>query len=153
MQLRHNDALGTVHDKRAGGGHQWDFAHIDFLLFHFLDGRLGGLFVHDDQAHTCPQRRAECQATLLTFFDVKRGLAEVVLDELQASKTIMRDDWENRQKGGLKAFVLTISNRDSGLQECIIGLKLSREHIGHIQYRFTFRKTLANTLFLGVGIG
>ncbi len=38
VQLRDDDALGTVDDEGAVLGHQRDFAQIDLLLLHVLDG-------------------------------------------------------------------------------------------------------------------
>src|SRR5690606_36349255 len=51
VQLRHNDALGTVDDKRARIGHERHFAHVYFLLFYFFDGGLAYLAIHQYQAH------------------------------------------------------------------------------------------------------
>src|SRR6185369_17359246 len=41
VQLRNDHALGTVDHERTSGGHERNFAHVDFLLLPFLDGRLG----------------------------------------------------------------------------------------------------------------
>ena len=38
VQLRHDDALGAVHDERAVGRHQRDVAEEDFLLLHVAQG-------------------------------------------------------------------------------------------------------------------
>jgi hypothetical protein len=41
VQLGDDDALGTVDDEGAGGGHERNLAHVDFLLLDFLDRFLG----------------------------------------------------------------------------------------------------------------
>ena len=45
MQLRHNDALSTVDNKRASASHKRNFAHVDFLLFDLFNGRFRDLAV------------------------------------------------------------------------------------------------------------
>ena len=66
MQLRDDDALGAVDDEGAGVGHERNFAHVDFLLLHVLDGLLGGraVLVIDDKTHGHAQRRAEVMPRL-----------------------------------------------------------------------------------------
>ena len=72
MQLRHNDALCAIDHERAIDRHQGQFAHVDFLLFHFLDnGFRWRLFVKNDQTNLGAQWRRVSQTSLLTFFDVK----------------------------------------------------------------------------------
>ena len=51
MQLRHDDALGAVDDKRACAGHERNFAHVHFLLFNFFNSRLRDLTIKQHQAY------------------------------------------------------------------------------------------------------
>ena len=74
MQLRNDNALSTIDHKRAIFCHEWNFTHVDFLFFHFLD--LAGIAVEDHQTDTSAQRRGKSQAALLAFLDVERGIAE-----------------------------------------------------------------------------
>ena len=88
VQLRNDHALGAVDDERAGGGHERNFAHVDFLLLHFLDHWLGRRFlVEHHQAHLGAQRRREGQAALLAFFDVERRLRQNVADRIRDAQT------------------------------------------------------------------
>ena len=96
MQLRDDDALGTVDDEGAGRRHERDLAHVDFLLLHFLDRGLAGLAVHDDQAHAGAQRCAEVQAALLALLHVEGRLAQRVADELQTRHVVVRRDRKDR---------------------------------------------------------
>src|SRR5690606_30853719 len=51
MQLGDHNTLGAVDNERAAVSHQWDFSHVDFLLFDILDGLGGGLFIKQNQTH------------------------------------------------------------------------------------------------------
>jgi len=83
VQLRDNYALGAVDHERACRGHERQFAHVDFLLFHFLDYGLGRRFlIKDDQAHLRAKRRRKGQAALLAFFDIERWITKYVGQKL-----------------------------------------------------------------------
>ena len=128
VQLRHDHALGAVDDERAVVGHERHFAHVDFLLLHFLDDRLGRRFlVQDHQAHLGAQRRREGQAALLAFLDVERRVAQHVRQEFEARKTIVRHDRENGGEGGLQAFVLALVTDGVRLQETLVGFELGSQ--------------------------
>jgi hypothetical protein len=99
-------------------GHERQFAHVDFLLLHFLDDRLGRRFlVQDDQAHFRTQGRRERQATLLAFLDVERRVAEHVGEELEARKTIVRHDREDGGESGLQTVVLRADGMTSSCKK------------------------------------
>ncbi len=83
MQLRDDDAFGAVDDERAVVRHERNLAHVDFLLFHLLDGLLGRLLIHDDQARLGAQRGAVGKAALLALRNVERGRQQGEPDELQ----------------------------------------------------------------------
>src|SRR5690606_25861395 len=89
MQLRHNDALGTIDDKRARIGHERHLAHVYFLFLDFLDGGLAYLAVHQYQAHFGTQWRGVSQAAHLAFFNIEYRVAQHVADELQARHSVM----------------------------------------------------------------
>ena len=115
VQLRHNDALSTVNDERAGIGHERHFAHVDFLLLEFLDRRLGRFLVHDDQTHLGAQGRGVGQTTLLTFLDIKHRRTKLIAAEFQARHFVMAFNREYRRKGRLQAFAFTLGIRRVGL--------------------------------------
>ena len=151
MQLGHDHTFRTVDHERAGGGHERNLAHVDFLLLDLLD--LGGvLAVVDDQAYFCAQRRVEGQTTLLTFLDVKRRVGQVVRHELHACQTIVRHDGENGVERRLQTFALALCNRSVLLQELGIRLNLGGKQEGNLMNRCAFRETLANTLLLGKAV-
>ena len=153
VQLRDDDPLGAVDDERAVGGHERNLAHVHLLLLDFLDGRLGRLAVHDDQAHAGTQRRAEGQATLLAFHDVEGRVAERVADELQPRHLVVRGDREDRGEGRLQAFVLAVGDVALELQELRVRLELGLEEVRHVLHDPPFGEGLADALLFGERIG
>ena len=149
MQLTHDDPFRAVDDKRAVHGHERQFAHVDLLLFDFLDGGLGSLAVIDDQTQARAQRRAKRQAPLLTFDDIERRRPKQVTDKLEARHLVVRDDRENRGESGLKSIVVTLSPQPIGLKKVSIGFKLSRQQIRHLLDNGAFGEALADALLLG----
>src|SRR5690606_13462563 len=153
VQLRHDDALGTVDDEGAGGGHERNFAHVHFLFLDILDLLGGGLAIENHQAHLGAKRAGEGQAALLAFLDVEGRLAELVLDELQACVARVRDDGEDGVESGLEALNTTLRCGQVDLQELGVRLKLGGQQERYVQYGRAFRKTLANALLLGIRVG
>ena len=83
MQLRNDDPLGSIDDKRTSCRHQRDLAHIQRLVFLYLfDG--AGVPIQKDQANASAQGTGKSQAALLTFFDVESRLTQHKIDELEA---------------------------------------------------------------------
>ena len=71
VELRDDDALGSVDDERAVVGHQRDVAEEDFLFLgvaHVLDAGVGILVV-DEEAEGDLQRNAVGHAALLALLD------------------------------------------------------------------------------------
>ena len=149
MQLADDDALGTVDDERAGGGHERDLAHVDLLLLYFLDRGLARLLVHDGQAHLGAQRTGKGEAALLALLDVERRLAQREADEFQARILRMALDRENRGKRRLQPFVLALFRRHRRLQKRGEGIELRGQQERHVQYGRALGEALADTLFLG----
>ena len=109
MQLRNDDTFSTIDDERAGRRHERQLAHIHFLLFHFLDDRLGWRFlIENHQSHFGTQRRCIGQAALLTFFYIERWIAQNIRQKFQASKSIMRHNRKNGRKGRLQALIFAL---------------------------------------------
>ena len=153
VQLGDDDALGAVDDERAGGGHERDLAHVDLLLLHFLDGRLGRFLVHDREAHLGAQRARVGKAALLAFLDVERRLAQRVADELQARVARVAADREDRSERGLQALVLARFPRHHSLQKGGKGLQLRGKQERHVQHGSPLGEALADALTFGEGIG
>ena len=74
-ELRDDDALGAVDDEGAALGHHGEVAHEDVLL-----ADLAGLLV--DEAHHHGERRREGHVLVAALLDGLRGLAELILAEL-----------------------------------------------------------------------
>ena len=89
MQLRHDDAFGSIDNKGPGIGHQRQVAHVDFLLFYvFHRFLLGGtLLVINDQADLDAQRRRIGHTAQFAFPDIKRSIPEFIADILKCSVT------------------------------------------------------------------
>ncbi len=149
VQLRNNHAFGAVDDERTGGGHERQFTHIHLLLLDLLDRWLDRFLVHDDQPDPGTQRRAECQTALLAFLDVKRGVTERVADKLETRHLVVGNDREDRRKRGLQTLRLAVVGVDAFLQELLVRLKLSRQHVGDVQHHSTLGEALADAFFLG----
>ena len=147
VQLRHDDALGAVDDERAGVGHERNLAHVDLLLLHFLDGRLGRFLVHDRQAHLGAQRRGEGQPALLALLDVERRRAQRVAHELEARIARMALDREDRGERRLQTLVLAALGSDLGLQEGRVRFDLRRQQKRHRQHVARLAKLLRMRFF------
>ncbi len=152
VQLRDDDALGAVDDEGAGGGHERNLAHVDFLLLDFLDGFLRRFAVHDDQAHARAQRRGEGQAALLALLHVERGLAQHVLDVFETRVAAVARDREDRGERGLQTLVPPRFGRGFRLQEFSEGLDLGGEQERRIEHGRALGEALADTFLFGVGI-
>ncbi len=153
VQLRHDDALGTVDDEGAVVGHQRDFAEVDLLLLHVLD-RLGGRFlVVDDQAHGHAQRRAVAHAALAALALVEHRLAQLVAHVLQGGIAAVAGDREHRLQRGVQAVVGALGRVNVLLQELAVGVDLDGEQERHLEDRALLAEILADALFFGVRIG
>ncbi len=156
VQLRHDDALGTVDDERAVVGHQGHFAHVNLLLFHFLDhlGLRGrGLAVIDDHLQARTHGRCKGQTPQLALALIERRLGDVEFDELHLDEAIVRNNGERREESGLQAFGFALLGRHFLLQEGDVRILLHRQQIRHVQYAAALAKALANPLALGVAVG
>ncbi len=114
MQLRYDNPLRTIDHERSVGRHERNFAHVNFLLFDFLD-RIWSLTVQNHQANPCTQRRCKCQPALMAFSHIESWFAEHKADEFKPSIPRMRNDREDRVKRCLQAFVFAIFSRNIGL--------------------------------------
>src|SRR5690606_38670059 len=108
VQLRHDDALGTVDDEGTVVRHERNFAHIDFLLLDLTDGGTARFAIHQHQAHLGTQWRRIREATLLAFLDVEYRVTQGIADELESSHAIMAHDGEYGVEGGLKTVFFTL---------------------------------------------
>jgi len=153
VQLRHDHALGAVDDERALLGHERHFAHVDLLLFDFLDHLGlggGGLTVINDELHTGTNSRGKGQTTGLALAHIERWLGQVVFDELHLDKTVVRDDGERSFKRCLQAFWRALTRCALSLQERGVGVLLHLQQIGNFQHAVAAAETLADALAFGI---
>ena len=149
VQLRHDDALGTVDDEGAVVGHQRDFAEVDLLLLHVLDGLGRRLAVVDHQAHGDAQRRAVAHATLAALALVEDRVAQLVADVFQRGIAAVAGDREHRLQGGVQAEVTALGRIDVFLKELAIGIHLDGQQERHFEDRALLAEVLADTLLFG----
>ena len=155
MQLRHDDALGTIDDEGAVVGHERQFAHVDFLLLDVLDllGARRGLLVIDDQTHQHAQRCCVSCATQLTLALIEHRLAKAVVDILERRVARVADDRENRLERGVQAEVVALIWLLIGLQEPAVGLDLRCQQERHLQNAGALAKVFADAFLFGERIG
>jgi len=156
VELRHDDALGTVDDERAVVGHQGHFAHVDLLLLHFLDhlGLAGrGFAIVNDHLQAGAHGRCKRQTPELTLTLIERRLGDVELDELHLDEPVVRDDRERGQERGLQAFGFALLGRHFLLQESDVGLLLHGQQVRNVQHAAALGETLADPLAFGVAVG
>lgn len=153
VQLRDDDALGAVDDEGAVVGHQRDFAEVDLLLLHILDGLGRRLAVVDHQAHGHAQRRTVAHATLTALTLVEDRIAQLVADVFQGGIAAVAGDREDRLQCSVQAVVRALGRIDVFLQEFTVGIHLDCEQERHFENRTLLAEILADTLFFGERIG
>eukprot|EP00042_Codosiga_hollandica_P059795 m.920339 g.920339 ORF g.920339 m.920339 type:complete len:594 (-) comp63583_c0_seq1:122-1903(-) len=154
VQLRHDDALGTVDDETAVVGHQGHFAHVDLLFLDLLDGlRLGRLTVIDDHLQARAHGGCVGQPPLLALTGVERRLGDVELEELHLDKTVVRNNRERREESRLKPFGLAFGGGHVLLQEGHVAVLLHGQQIGNVENALALAEALADPLALGIAVG
>ena len=148
VQLRNDNALGTVDNEGTIVGHERNFAHVDFLFFNVFNGAFRRFALVDHQTQFDAQRCRVGHATDLTFFNVKNRFAQTVADVLQLRVTAVAF---NREYGTESCFQTILPFRIL-LDELLKRVKLDRKEIRYVQNLRTFTKILTNTFFLGIGV-
>ncbi len=148
MQLRNNNALGTIDNKGTVIGHERNFAHVHFLFFDVFYGAFRRFTFVDHQTQFDAQRCRIGHATNLTLFHVEDRLTQTVADVLQFRITAVA---LNREYGTERRFQ-TILAFGILLDELLERVKLDRKEIRNIQNLWTFSKILTNAFFLGIGV-
>ena len=151
VQLGHDHALGAVDHEGAVLGHERQFAHVDFLLFHFLRAAVldRRFLVIEREAHQHAQRRGIGEAAHDAFLHVERRLAELVLDIFQRRVARIARDREHRLEGRMQADVGPLLGSLVLLQELQVGFELDGQKIGDFQDARPFAKVLADAFLLG----
>lgn len=147
VQLRDDDALGAVDDEGTVVGHQRDFAQIDLLLLHVLDGLGRRLAVVDHQAHGHAQRRAIAHATLTAFTLVKHRLTQLIAHVFERGIAAVAGNREHRLQCRVQTEVLTLVRLHVFLQEFAVGIDLDGKQERHFENRALLAEVLADTLF------
>src|SRR5208282_2727217 len=144
MQLRDDDALGTVHHEGAVTGHQRNLAEIDFLLLDVLDRAAPVLDVPDDELNLDLQRRRVSHAALMAFLDVVLGRAELVRDELERGGLVEILDRKYRLENCLQTNVRAVLGRDADLQEVVVRALLNLDQIRNLDDLLDLAERAAN---------
>ena len=150
VQLGNDNTLGTVDNEGTVFRHQWDFAHVDFLLFDVLDRLVRRFFVENDQTDFYPQRYGVRNTAQHAFFDIKCRFAQAITNVLQRSIAGVADDRENGFEGRMQAHVAELIFSRSRLQEFTIRIQLDCQEIRHIHDVRQLAKVLADTFFLSI---
>ena len=106
VELRYDDALGTVDDERAGFGHERNFAHVNFLFFDVANVSGAGFLidiVHHETDGNLQRRRERHSALTALVHIVLRFLENVVTFELERGRFIEVVDRENRLENRLQS--------------------------------------------------
>ena len=149
VQLRNDHALRAIDDERAVVSHERQFAHVDLLLTHILDGFRLGVLVVDDQAHHHAQRRGVGHAANTAFLLIKHRITEPIAHVLECSTARIARHREDGIKGCVQPGGLPLLRRQINLQELTIGIDQRREQEGDFQRGFQLAEILANSLLLG----
>ena len=120
VQLRDHDAFRAVHDERAGGRHQRDFAHVNLLLLH-------ALFLLEVEGHV--ERRGVSLALAHALADAHLRLRQLVAREVQRDLLVVARDREHLAEHRLQSGLLALRGRDALLQEFLVGIGLQLDEI------------------------
>ena len=130
MQLRDNNTLGAIDDKRTIIGHQRNFTEIDLLLFNVLNRFVGRFLVVNHQPDSDPQRHRIGHAAELTLLDIKSGLTQDVVDVLKCCIACIANDREYRVESCMQAGILSITDSHTHLRKVFIRIELNCQQIG-----------------------
>ena len=91
--------------KEPGRRHERQFAHVDFLFFHFFDDRFWLEILYRESPNAPLHAKAkQSQTAQLTFLDVKRLDRLKRRKEILNERTIVRHDRKYRSEGRLQAL-------------------------------------------------
>ena len=131
MQLRHDNALGTVDNKGALGGHVRNHAKIDMLLYR-LEVLVVRIFA--TQFHFGLQRNAVSKATLDTLLDGITGRINVIIKEFELEIISCVSDGEILFENFKQPLVKTVVGIGLNLEEVFERLHLNIEEIRVIKF-------------------
>ncbi len=151
MQLRYDNALGTVDDESAGLGHQRNFAEVDVLLFHVPDRFDPGFLINvpNDQADHDFQGSREAHATLPALVDGILRFFEGIADELDRRRLLEVLNRKDRPEHPFQTRVLALVRVDFHLQKLAVAVALNFDQIRHIDGGGDFGKTLPRPRIAG----
>ena len=144
VELRYDDALGTVDHECAARSHVGDVAQVHVL---HLGVEILVLRVGARKAEFCLQRNTVRQASLKTFLNRILRRIDKVVDELQLVAVPHILDGEYFLENLVQTFVLPAFRSGFKLEEILEGLQLNLEQIRVFQY---FGACEINSLRLGL---
>ena len=155
MKLANDHALGTVHCKRTGPGHEWDLSEVDLLLLdvrHTANIRLR-VHVPDDQANGHLEGCRVGHAALATLLDVVLRLVERVGHELQRGAVTKVLDGEDALKDALETEVGALFCRDAELKELLVALTLDTDEVLSVEGSLGLAEVPAESEVVGKQVG
>ena len=122
VHLRNDDALGAIDDKGAVFGHEWQVAHIDFLLFNILDRFRAGFVVNveNNQTQRHFQRCRIGHAALLAFLDIVFRALKIIGNKFQHGCAAEIGDWKHGFENRLQTVLVAAFGGRFHLQKLII---------------------------------
>ncbi len=136
MELRDDDALGTVDDEGTGLGHQRDLAEVDLLLLDVAHDALATLAgVVDHELGRDLDRRRERHAALAALIDVVLRLLEIVRDVDELARAVEVLDREDAAEDRLEPDFPALTRRSVRLQELVVARLLDVDEVRDLDDR------------------
>ena len=152
MQLGNDHPLGAVNNKSTVFGHEWNFTHVDFLLFDVLDvlDRLAAFAVKNNQVYLNAQRSSIGNAAHDALFDIKGGLTQTIAHVFQRSIARITDNREHRFESGMQAYIAQLFLIYPCLQKFSVRIQLDGQQVRNIHNVLQLAKVFADTFFLSI---
>ena len=120
MQLRDDNALGTIDHKSALGSHQRKLAHVNFFF-------LRAAFVFVTEGHI--ERSAERLPLALGLESGHFGLTEFIAHEVERGFILEAKNREKFAEDSLQTDVAAFAGRDILLKELVVGVDLQFDEV------------------------
>ena len=154
VHLGNDDALCSVDDEGAVGGHERHVTHEHVLLFDVLD-RLGAGILIDieyDEAKRDLQRGRIGQIALHAFFNVELGLFELVFHKLENGCLAEILDRKDRLEDTLDPFAVGGLGGVARPQEEVVGGFLNLDEVRHFKHFTDFTVIFAQAFLTEEGL-
>ena len=149
MQLRHDNAFGTVNDKGTVVGHERQFAHENFLFLDVLDNLAARrrCLVINDQTRQHAQGCCESQTANLAFAFVESRFTQTVADIVQLNVARVTDNGHDAVEGPMQAHFSKLITFLAFLKEVTVRIQLRLQQIRHLKNRSALSKIFTDAFF------